>query len=292
MPTISITITDIADSPWSAQIMCSTPGVELRYTVDGTVPCRGSSVHPPGQLLQLRAEWHLPRDLAVGMHDGNSGIPGGDRALSLQARAFRTGMAPSAVCVRELLAGRQPPTPAPPRSVDSPVDYKAIKTAVRDAVREELGPVKDMQADAAKAQGAEIAMLDAAQYDRESILDQQEEAAVTLDDIAAKQTDTRQNQAAIMSHQAAGTAMLKAIGERQDTTIGNQEDALLALAGLQELAEEPARVVLVIEPQVTAAVADMHRQTQGLLEADAVEREQQLELLMASTRAAQRKADE
>ena len=83
-----------------------------------------------------------------------------------------------------------------------------------------------------------------------------------------------------------------AIGERQDTIIGNQEDTLLALAGLRELAEETARVVLVIEPQVTAAVADMHRQTQRLLEADAVEREQQLELLMASTRAAQRKADE
>ena len=83
-----------------------------------------------------------------------------------------------------------------------------------------------------------------------------------------------------------------AIGERQDTIIGNQEDTLLALAGLRELAEETARVVLVIEPQVTAAVADMHRQTQRLLEADAVEREQQLELLMASTRAAQSKADE
>ena len=245
---------------------CLTAAADIRYTLDGSDPNHNSR-----------------------RYDGNPFLPGPGRdvPLSLKARAFKAGMIPSVVYALELPAVRRPPSPAPP--VDSPVDLKAFQAAVQEVVREELCEVKKMQVDVAKTQ---VAMLDSAQQDREAIIEQQQKAEGKLDNIAAGQVDARQSQATIMSNQAAGTVMLETISDRQDVILSNQEDALLALAGLQDLAEETARVVLVIEPQVTTAVADMHRQTQCLLEADAVEREKQLELLMASTSAAQIKADE
>ena len=86
-----VLIEETADAAWSAQVTCSTPNAEFRFTLDGSEPNRSSALHPSGQLFA---------------------IPAASR--SLRIRAFRPGMAPSAAVTSAVPDSPRPPDPEQP----------------------------------------------------------------------------------------------------------------------------------------------------------------------------------